>query len=78
MTNELNAINLKAHLWQTLRDVKSGKMTPGSGDAVASQAREILRTVKTQLHIFSQSGESVSDELIDFAEPTRSKRTRGR
>lgn len=65
----LNAVNLKATLWDTLLSVKSGKTTPATGDVVASQAREILRTAKTQLQIFSQAGESVSGELIDFAKP---------
>jgi hypothetical protein len=65
----LNAVNLKAALWETLNNVKTGKMTPGSGDAIAAQAREILRTVRTQLLVFSQAGESVAAELIDFAKP---------
>jgi len=66
---KLNAVNLKDQLWETLQDVKSGKTTPGSGDAVAAQAREILRTVRTQLAIFTQAGKAVTDELIDFAKP---------
>ncbi len=67
----LNAVNLKDALWTTLNDLRSGKITPGAGDAVASQAREILRTVRTQLQIFTQSGKSVTNELIDFAKPTQ-------
>ena len=65
----LNAVNLKKVLWDTLQGVKSGKITPATGDTVASQAREILRTVRTQLQVFSQASESVSAELIDFAKP---------
>ena len=67
--NALNAVNLKASLWATLNDLRSGTITPGAGDAVASQAREILRTVRTQLQIFTQSGKSITNELIDFAKP---------
>lgn len=67
--SQLNAINLKTALWETLQKVKSGKMTPGSGDVVAAQAREILRTVRTQLTVFAQSGHGVSDEVVDFAKP---------
>lgn len=63
----LTAVNLKQALWDTLQQVKSGSITAGSGDAVASQAREILRTVKTQLAIFSQAGQGVTNELVDFA-----------
>lgn len=65
----LNATNLKQALWETLHGVKSGKLLPSSGDAVAAQAREILRTIRTQLAIFSAAGESVTTELIDFAKP---------
>lgn len=68
---ELNAVNLKAVLWQTLAGVKDGKVTPAQGDVIASQAREILRTTKAQLQIFAQAGHSVSEELIDFAKPTK-------
>ena len=64
---KLNAVNLKAALWSTLNQVKRGEITPGTGDVVASQAREILRTVRAQLAIFAQAGKAVSDELIDFA-----------
>ena len=66
---KLNAVNLKDQLWEVLQDVKAGKVTPGSGDAIAAQAREILRTVRTQLAIFTQAGKAVTDELIDFAKP---------
>ena len=45
--NELNANNLKLELWNTLNDLRAGKIQPGHGDAIASQAREILRTVRT-------------------------------
>lgn len=65
----LTAPRLKEVLWETLQSTKSGKITAGSADAVAAQAREILRTVKVQLAIFSQSGKAVSGELIDFAKP---------
>lgn len=65
---ELNATNLKAALWETLNDIKGGTIQPGQGDAIASQAREILRTVKVQLQVTSQSKRSVPADLIAFAE----------
>ena len=67
-TPVLSAVNLKAALWETLNDLKSGAIQPGQGDAIAAQAREILRTVKVQLQITSQSKRSVPLEVIDFAE----------
>jgi DeoR/GlpR family transcriptional regulator of sugar metabolism len=68
-TSPVDAVTLKEALWHTLQGIKGGSITPASGDAIASQAREILRTVRTQLAIFSQSGKAVSTEVIDFARP---------
>lgn len=64
----LTAASLKDALWETLNAVKDGTMQPGQGDAVASQAREILRTTNTQLRIFQQAKRAVSLEVVDFAE----------
>ena len=65
---ELNATNLKGALWETLNDLKSGSVQPGQGDAIASQAREIIRTVKVQLQITNQAKRSVPLDLIKFSE----------
>ncbi|MGL4640177.1 MAG: hypothetical protein ACRCVX_10705 [Shewanella sp.] len=65
---ELSASNLKSELWNTLQELRTGKIQPGQGDAIASQAREILRTVKTQLSVTSQSKRSVPADCIAFAE----------
>lgn len=67
-TNELNASNLKKELWKTLQDLRDNKIQPGHGDAIASQAREILRTVRTQLMVSSQSKRSVPADVIAFSE----------
>jgi hypothetical protein len=48
--------------------VKGGNMLAAQGDAIAAQAREILRTVKVQLQICAQSTRNVPTEVIDFAE----------
>lgn len=65
---ELTASNLKDALWDTLQKVKTKKMQPGQADAVASQAREILRTVKVQLMVVGQSNRPVPMEVVRFAE----------
>lgn len=65
---ELNASNLKSALWETLNQVKEGTMQAGNADAVASQAREILRTVKVQLQVTQQSKRAVPADVISFAE----------
>jgi len=68
MSNELTAKNLKSALWDTLTSVKDGTMQPMQADAIASQAREILRTTNTQLRISAQSKREVSADVIGFNE----------
>lgn len=65
---DLTATNLKDALWETLNDLKGDKIQCGEADAVASQAREILRTTNTQLRIASQANRNVPTTLIDFSE----------
>lgn len=64
----LSAINLKNILWETLNEIKTDKMQPSQGDAIASQAREILRTVKAQLQISAHAKRPLPNEVINFAE----------
>jgi len=66
--DNLTAINLKNALWETLQSVKDNKMDCGQADAIASQAREIIRTTKVQLQISSQSKRPVPTEVIQFNE----------
>jgi hypothetical protein len=68
---KLNAQNLKDVLWDTLTKVKSGEIEAGQADSIATQAREILRTVNTQLKVCSQSKRSVPQEVIHFSENTQ-------
>lgn len=68
INKDLTATNLKTALWETLQAIKDGTVQPGQGDAIASQAREILRTVKVQLQITNQSKRSVPADVISFAE----------
>jgi hypothetical protein len=73
-TKELNATALKEALWDTLQKLKTGNedpkggILPAQGDAIAAQAREILRTVKVQLQICSQGKRNIPTSVIDFAE----------
>lgn len=68
MSDKLTAVNLKNALWETLQSIKKDDMLPAQGDAIASQAREILRTVKVQLQVAAQSKRNVPTEIIDFVE----------
>lgn len=65
---KLTAMSLKDALWETLLGLKTGSVQPGQGDAIAAQAREILRTVRVQLQVVGQSKRNVPTEVIDFAE----------
>lgn len=64
----LTAKNLKSALWETLNELKTGKKEPCEGDAIATQAREIIRTVNTQLRISQQSKRDVPADVINFSE----------
>ena len=66
--NDLTATSLKTSLWETLSGIKDGTVQPAQGDAIASQAREILRTIKVQLQVTSQAKRSVPADVITFAE----------
>lgn len=65
---DLTARNLKTALWETLEQIKNDNLSPGQADAIASQAREILRTTNTQLRIAAQSKRSIPADLINFSE----------
>lgn len=64
----LTATNLKNALWDTLQDLRGERVQPGEGDAIACQAREILRTVKVQLQVAAQTNRKVPTEVIEFSE----------
>lgn len=70
---KLTAENLKEVLWETLQQVKSGKMEAGQGDAIASQAREILRTTIVQLKVAQQGNRPIPLDVVDFSENSKNK-----
>ena len=65
---ELTATALKTALWDTLNGVKDGNVQPGVADAIACQAREIVRTVKVQIQVANQSKRPLAADVIAFAE----------
>lgn len=67
-TPTLNASNLKAALWETLNGIKSGSVQASDGDAIAAQAREILRTVKVQAAVSRQSNRPLPTDVLVFSE----------
>jgi len=67
-TPKLTAENLKDALWQTLNQVRSGQMDAGNADAVATQAREIVRTANLQLRVAQQTKRPVPADVLNFSE----------
>ena len=65
---ELTATNLKNVLWETLNKVKDGEMDAGAADSIATQSREIMRTINVQLQVARQTKRQVPMEIIDFSE----------
>ena len=65
---KLTATNLKQALWEILNSLKEDEVSAGQADAIASQAREILRTTNVQLRIAAQSKRNVPTTVIDFSE----------
>ena len=65
---KLTAKNLKEVLWDTLNAVKDGTMDAGAADSIASQSREICRTVSLQLQVARQAKREVPNEIFDFSE----------
>lgn len=64
----LTASALKNALWDTLQDIRSNDMPANRADAVASQAREILRTVKTQLQVANAAKRPIPMDIVEFSE----------
>lgn len=51
--------------------IKDGKIQYSDADAIASQSREILRTVKTQLQVAAATNRGVPKEVIEFSESSK-------
>ena len=64
----LKASALKDVLWETLTDLRSNQLPANRADAIAAQAREILRTVKTQLQVTNAAKRPVPADIVAFAE----------
>lgn len=67
-SDQLTAGNLKAALWDTLQKVRTGEMDAGNADAIATQGREIVRTVNLQLRVAQQTKRPVPTDVVNFSE----------
>ena len=66
--DKLTAGNLKDALWETLQKVRKGEMDAGNADAIATQSREIVRTVNLQLRVAQQSKRPIPTDVMSFSE----------
>jgi hypothetical protein len=66
--DKLTAGNLKDALWDTLQKVRKGEMDAGNADAIATQGREIVRTVNLQLRVAHQSKRPIPTDVMNFSE----------
>lgn len=64
---KLSGENLERTLWTTLHAVRTGEMSPVQADAVATQAREITRSIRTRMAILKMGSEPVSEGLLDYS-----------
>ena len=64
----LKASALKDMLWETMVDLRTNQMPANRADAIAAQAREILRTVKTQIQVTNAAKRPVPMALVEFSE----------
>ncbi len=55
--SKLTGENLKQTLWETLQAVKSKKIDPKLANAIATQSREIMRVVRTEISLAELTGE---------------------
>jgi hypothetical protein len=55
-SNALSADSLKQVLWETLQGVRAKKIDPGAANSIASQSREIMRIVQTEIKIAEMTG----------------------
>lgn len=62
---------MKAVLWDSINQVKTGKMSHADADSIATSAREILRATHTQLRVSSAANRNVPDDVIEFSESTK-------
>lgn len=64
---KLTAENLKETLWNTLNQVKSGKLESEEAHAISAQSREIMRVIHAQVLISKVSQKELPKELKSFA-----------
>jgi len=64
---KLTAENLKETLWETLHELRDGKIQTKDADAVAGQAREIVRATNIQLRVLNQAKANITAKMVQFA-----------
>lgn len=58
--SKLTAENLKEVLWETLKAVRAKKLDHSRASAIASQSREIVRVVRTEIQLSKMPGSKIT------------------
>lgn len=70
MKKKLTSENLKQELWETLHDIRNKKIEANTAQAIASQAREILRAVRLELIASNMTNKKI---LINFVNGSKQR-----
>jgi hypothetical protein len=68
MTKQPTGAALKARLWATLEALQQGTMSTDTANAIATQSREIVRVVRTELELQKQQVKPVTQQTAAFVE----------
>lgn len=61
---KLTSTALKLELWRALLGVRDKKISPAVANAIAVQARELMRIVKTEMDIIGNEGNSIQSKIL--------------
>lgn len=63
---KLSAETLRDLLWETMNLVKTKKLSHAQANAVATQSREIMRTIRTEIEVAKLCGAKPGSKLLSF------------
>jgi hypothetical protein len=64
--NLFSAVDLKNTLWDTIQEVKAGKLNAEQANAISGQAKEIMRITKLELEVLQGNDGRPTDALLSF------------
>ena len=61
---KMSAEALKGELWETLRGLRQKKINATTANAIATQSREIIRVIATEISIAKLSGDKPNKKML--------------